>query len=136
MALSIAAKQNFSYLIFVVLTSFGSVLLYRTTQQDWIIYREAEIKYESKEYEAAIALYKKSLEAGLSVSKVVLHLANSYVAIGNFEEAIVLYKDYLLDHPKDINIRLELARVLSYTGNFKESEIEYKKRLEDIHENH
>lgn len=136
MTLSIAAKQNFFYFIFVVLTAFGSIFLYRATQQDWIMYRDANTKYENKDYEAAINLYKKSLEAGLPLSKIVVNLANSYVAIGNFNEAIILYKDYLLEDPKNINIRLELARALSYVGNFEESEIEYQKTLEDNHENH
>jgi predicted Zn-dependent protease len=136
MALSIAAKQNCFYLMFVILTSLGSIFLYRTTQQDWIIYREAETKYKNKDYEAAIILYKKSLEAGVPSSKIAINLANSYVATGNFKEAVVLYKNYLLEHPKDTNVRLELARALSYIGNFEESEVEYKKTLENTHENH
>jgi tetratricopeptide (TPR) repeat protein len=136
MALSIAAKQNYIYIIFVILTSIGSIFLYRTTQQTWIIFREAETKYSNKDYREAIVLYKKSLETGLPFYRVVVNLANSYVAIGNFKEAIVLYKNYLLENPKDTNVRLELARALSYVGNFEESEIEYKKTLEDTHESH
>jgi len=136
MVLSIPQKQNLFYLIFVILISIGSIFLYRTTQQEWINYRGAETKYDNKDYEGAIDLYKKSLEAGIPFSKVAVNLANSYVTTGNFKEAIVIYKDYLLDHPEDTNVRLDLARALSYIGNFEESEIEYKKTLEDHHENH
>lgn len=136
MALSISAKQNYLFITFIVLTSIGSIFFYRSTQQEWMIFREAEIKFNHKEYEAAIVLYKKSLEAGVPLSNTILNLAVSYVAVGNFEEAIILYKKYLVEHPKDTHIRLELARALSYTGNFEKSEIEYQKILEDTHENH
>lgn len=136
MSLSIAAKQNCLYVVFVVLTSLGTIFLYRSTQQEWIIYQEANVKYYSKDYQEAINLYKKSLELGVPFSKIAVKLAHSYVVIGNFNEAIILYKNYLLGDPKNKNIRLELARVLSYNGNFVESEIEYQKTLEDNHENH
>lgn len=136
MALSIAAKQNYLYIIFVIASSIGTIMLYRSTQQDWIIFRKAEIKFANKEYEAAIALYKKSLEAGLPFSKTAVNLANSYVTIGNFKEAAVIYKKYLVEFPKDTKVRLQLAKTLSYTGNLKESEVEYKKILEDTHKGH
>jgi predicted Zn-dependent protease len=133
MTFSIAAKQNFVYFILVIITSLGTVLLYWNTQAEWMLYRNAETKYRDKDYESAIGLYKKSLEAGAPSSRVILNLANSYLAVGNFKEAIVLYKEHLVKNPKDTNVRLELARALSYIGNLKESEMEYKKTLEDSH---
>lgn len=136
MALSIPVRQNVIYSTLVILTAISSIFLYRTLQKEWVIYREAEIKYSGKDYETAIVMYKKSLEAGVPPSKITLNLANSYIATAHFNEAIVLYKDYLLEHPKDNKIRLELARALSYIGNLKESEAEYKKTLEETHENH
>lgn len=134
MTLSIAVKQNCLYLILIIATSVGSIFLYRNIKEDWIIYREAETKYDNKDYEAAIALYKKSIEAGVPSSRVAVNLANSYVANGNFKEAIVLYKEHLQGYPKDRTVRLELAKALSYTGDYKESEMEFKKALEDDYE--
>lgn len=136
MAFSIGAKQNCIYVVLVVLTSIVSIVMYKTLNQDWILFREAETKYNNKEYDAAIVLYKKSVEEGLSSSKVAMNLANSYVAIGNFKEAIDLYRTHLLENPKDTNIRLALARALSWTGNLKESEEEYQKILENTHDKH
>lgn len=130
MILSINAKQNYIYMMLIVLTSIGSIFLYRATQQQWILFRKAEIKFHHKEYEEAISLYKKSLEAGFPLSKLALKLAQSYVTVGKFKEAIELYKVYLSEHPQDKRVHLDLARALSYIGNFKASEDEYKMILE------
>lgn len=130
MNFSIAAKQNFFYFLLVVLTSVGTILLYWNTQTDWILYRNAEIKFGEKDYESAIDLYKKSLEAGGTSPRIIEKLTNSYFAIGNFNEAITILREHLLNYPNDKKARLELARALSYTGNLEESEIEYKKTLE------
>lgn len=135
MTLPISVKQNCIYLTLVISISIASIFLYRTTQQDWIIYREAETKFANKDYKSAINLYNKSLAAGLPSSKLSVNLANSYFATGNFKEAIIIYKNHLLSHPKDTRVRLELARALSYIGNYAESEVEYKKALEDANEN-
>lgn len=134
MTFSIAQKQLFIYFTFIFLTSLTTILLYTFIQQKWILYREAEIKYDSKEYKEAIDLYKKSEKRGLPSSRIASHLANSYVSIGNFKEAITLYRSYLLEHPKDKTMRLALARALSWNGNLKESEIEYKKILDETHD--
>lgn len=136
MTLSISTKQNYLYVIFITLTAIGSVFAYRTTQQNWIVFREAEQKYIHKEYAAAIPLYQQSMKTKIPFSRIAVHLADSYVAIGRFKEAAILYREFLVDHPKDVYVHEELARVLSYTGNFEESEIEYKKVLEEIHEDH
>lgn len=133
MTLSIAAKQNYIYLALIIFTSIGSVVLYRLTQQQWIMFREAETQFDHKEYETAISLYKKSVAAGYPLSKVALKLARAHVAMGHFQEAIDLYKGYLLEHPQDKQARLEFARALSYVGNFKESEREYKSLLKNEH---
>lgn len=130
MTFSIAAKQNFFYVLFAILTSLGTILLYWTTQSGWMYYREAETNYSSKDYKSAIGEYKKSLDAGVPPSRILVRLANSYFAVGNFNEAIILYKEYLLKNPQDTKVRLELARALSYVGNLQESEAEYKKTLE------
>lgn len=135
MSLSIAVKQNCIYFALIVFTSLISVLLYPSIHQEWVLFREAEKKYESKDYEAAIDLYKKSLEAGLPFSKISPNFANSYVAMGHFEEAIDLYREYLLIYPKDNNVRLALARALSWIGKLDEAEVEYKKILEIKDEN-
>ncbi len=136
MALSIGAKQNWIYFMLVLLTAIGSTVVYQWTRQEWVLFREAQKKYEDAEYEGAIALYKKSVEKGIEFSKVTIQLANSYVALGNFPEAIALYRQYLSQNPGDKQTRLALARALSWTGNLKESEEEYQKILEDKHENH
>lgn len=133
MAFSIAAKQNFFFFLFVFLTAIGTIGLYWHTQDEWVLFRKAEAKYGAKEFEPAIVLYKKSLEAGVPSARIRLNLANSYLAVGKFKEAIVLYKEHLLENPKDSHVRLELARALSYVGNLEESEIEYKKTLENPH---
>ncbi len=135
MTLSIPVKQNCIYFALIVLVSLVSVQLYISRHQEWILYREAEKKYDSKEFDGAINLYKKSLEAGLPPFKASLNLANSYVATGHFEEAISLYRDYLLAYPKDTKARLALAEALSWMGRLEEAEMEYQKILEDTHEN-
>lgn len=136
MTLSIVAKQSCIYIVLIVSTAIGSIYTYMSARKDWVTFRAAENKYENKEYSAAIALYKQSIEEGLNASKVTVNLAHSYVATGNFKEAIALYRQYLPDHPKDSKVRLALARALSWNGNLEESETEYQILLENSHENH
>lgn len=128
--MSIAIKQNFIYVLLVIMTSSGSIALYFSLHQDWILFREAENQYENKEYQSAIDLYKKSLEKGLPPSTVNLNYANSYVALGRFEEAALLYKEYLKFYPKDNKVRLALAKTLMWMGKYSEAEAEYEKILE------
>lgn len=134
MPLSVGAKQNILYILFVIITAVGTIWLYQFTQQDWILFREAETRFANKEFAEAIALYHKGLEAGLPFSKVELNLAHSYVAVGKFKEAIAIYKNYLLNNPQSKDVRLAFARVLSYNGNFDESDVEYQKVLENVHD--
>lgn len=108
--------------------------LYRTLFPEWIYFREAENKYDAKDYKATVILYRKSLEAGLPQSKIGINLPNAYVAIGQFEDAIVWYKNYLSMHPKDNNARLALAKALSWIGKTHEAELEYQKILENTYE--
>lgn len=130
-----STKQNIIYFLLVFITIIATILLYHITQTQWILFRKAEIKYHAKEYAAAIDLYKESLEAGLSPSRVNLKLAGAYVARGRFNEAIPFYRQYLLTNPNETNARLELAKALTWIGNFDEAEVEYKKILEINHEN-
>lgn len=136
MALSVVMKQNAVYAALVMLSFMGSIFLYRSTQKEWIFLRQAEIKFQHKEFQAAIALYKKSVQAGLPMSMVIINLANSHAAIGKFKEAIPLYKKYLAIHPQDTKVRLELARALANSGDMDASAKEYKKILEGTHEHH
>ncbi|QLH37613.1 MAG: tetratricopeptide repeat protein [Parachlamydiaceae bacterium] len=84
---------------------------------------------QRKKFEEAADLYDQSLAAG-GQKRIIVNLANSYVATGHFDKAIELYKAYLIENPNDIKARLELARALSYIGKFQEAEIEYEKVLE------
>jgi tetratricopeptide (TPR) repeat protein len=135
MSVSISVRQNCIYGALIFLTALMTIGLYRTTNQEWLFFRNAEKKYAAKEYAEAIDLYRKSLAEGLPPSKIGSNLPNALVATGQFEEAIVLYRTYLLLHPQDSRARLSLAKALSWTGKLQEAEVEYQKLLEDAHEN-
>lgn len=135
MSVSISVRQNCIYGALIFLTTLMTIGLYRTTNQEWLFFRNAEKKYAAKEYAEAIDLYRKSLAEGLPPSKIGSNLPNALVATGQFEEAIVLYRTYLLLHPQDSRARLSLAKALSWTGKLQEAEVEYQKLLEDAHEN-
>ena len=134
MVLSIASKQYLIYGTLVITTAFASIFVYQGTQTEWIFYRAAETKFENKDFAAAIALYNKSLGAGLPLNIIILNLGQSYNAVGDFTKAIAFYEHYLQKNPKDNKVRLQLARDLSYTGNFEKAELEYKKTLDDSYD--
>lgn len=126
-----ARKQNLGYGLLVIMTILATFATYHYKNQEWIAYREAEEKYRNKEYAKAIPLYKMSLEKGVTAADANLHLATSYVVMGNFADAIVLYQKYLSTHPKDKKAHLDLAKALEWSGNLKEAEIEYQNILEN-----
>lgn len=125
--LTIARKQNILYLAYLVLTSLGMILLYHQTQSQWVYYREAEKHYLLKNYDDAILFYQKSLAEGDTNEYAKLHLADSYVAVGDFPKAIELYKRHLESYPEAKEVHYALAKALFWNGNLEESESEYKK---------
>jgi tetratricopeptide (TPR) repeat protein len=133
--LSVQTSQNIIYFTLVILTSLLTIWLYQFIHQDWILYRQAEEKYQKKEYTQAIELYKKSFDAGFPPEKLSVNFANAHVAAGNFNEAIPIYREYLKRHPKDNDARLSLAKALSWIGKNKEAEEEYQQILDNKHEN-
>lgn len=135
MSVSISVRQNCIYGALIFLTTLMTIGLYRTNNQEWLFFRNAEKKYAAKEYAEAINLYKKSLAKGLPPSKIGSNLPNALVATGQFEEAIDWYRAYLLLHPQDSRARLSLAKALSWTDKPQEAEEEYQKILEDTHGN-
>lgn len=130
MPLSIHQKQVYIYLALILATVLASFFCYRLTQKKWLHLNAAESLYEKKSFKEAIPLYEESLAEGVTSSKAVLHLADSYTAIGKFPEAIQYYRRYLDIYPNDSNARLSLARTLSWNGNYEESQKEYQKLLE------
>lgn len=131
MTLSVVHKQNCLYLSMIVATIAIAMISYRYFEDNWIYYRVAEDKFNEKAFPEAIELYQKSLAAGPVSSKALVHLADSYVAVGNFSEAIKWYRIYLNLHPEDSNTRLSLARALSWNGNIEESQQEYQTLLKE-----
>lgn len=132
---SISKKQNYLFLGLVIVTIIISMITYRTTQKKWVLYSDAENKFRKKSFEQAIVVYQKSLDIGATSPLAYLHLADSYVAVGNFSEGIKFYHMYLEIYPDDQDVRLLLARALSWNGNIKESVEEYHKILKNPPEN-
>jgi tetratricopeptide (TPR) repeat protein len=130
MSLSLKWKQNIIFSILLFLACLAAIPFYHLLNREWVLYKQAELKYLNKDYSQAAILYQKSLEAGAPMSRIRLKLANSYVAHGEFEKAIPLYREYLEIYPDDNKVRLELAKVLSWTNRFKEAENEYQKILD------
>lgn len=128
--MTVTKRQNLICLCLVVLTIFAAIFGYRLTQKKWVLFREAENKYEDKSFNEAIALYSESLSLGSTSAKALLNIGNSYIAIGDFPNGILYYRKYLETHPHDKETRLMLARALGWNGNLQESEIEYQKLLE------
>lgn len=135
MYFTIARKQNYIYILSLMLVSIMTTILYFKTQSKWIIFKEAEHKYEAKEFAAAIPLYKKSIAEGVTTKEAYINLASAYEATRLFPEAISVYKVYLQLHPEDNQVHIKYARALSWNGNFEESQKEYQKILEQSHEN-
>lgn len=121
-----ASRQNATFVFLLFLIILTTSVVYKIQNPSWIVFREAENKYNGKDYQSAISLYIQSLKKGPTSSQTIRHLADSYVAEGNFPEAIHWYKNYLESHPKDRDVRLALARALSWNGNFVESEEQYQ----------
>lgn len=130
MLLSIKLRQNFLFICMVALTTLSAVMIYYTLQKKWIFYREAEVKFNNKEFQEAISFYKESLDKGHTTDHIYSHLGDAYVAVGNFKDAIQMYKIYLVHHPDDKTVRHSLARAYSWNGDIKEAEQEYRKKLE------
>lgn len=133
MTSSIAKKQNYLYICFIIITFIVTVLIYRISQKKWLFFREAEYKFQEKEFKEAIDLYQKSLSIDVTSPIAFVHLADSYVAMGNFSEAIKWYRAYLKLYPYDATVRHSLARSLSWNGNIKEAQKEYQTLLQ-VHE--
>lgn len=131
MNISIAQKQNYLYFTLILLTILTAIISYRLFEKKWLILKEAERQFYAHDFQQAIPLYQKSLGKGPTTPKAFLHLADSYVATGNFSEGIKYYRLYLEELPQDDAVRLLLARALSWNGNFKEAEKEYQKILEE-----
>jgi tetratricopeptide (TPR) repeat protein len=117
----------------IILTILMAIVSYQVTQKKWILYRQAENKFEEKNFKEAILLYQASMEAGPTNPNTMSRLADAYVAVGNFPQAIKWYRIYLDQYPKDLAVRLSFARALSWMGDFKEAEQEYEKVLDAQH---
>lgn len=130
LSLTIAQKQNILYWAYCVMTSIGIFLLYHQTQPQWVLFRKAERQYMQKDYHQAITSYQRSLSEGASTINAQLHLADSYVAVGEFSKAIIYYRDYLAVYPQAKEVHYTLAKALFWNGDLEESEKEYKKIME------
>lgn len=121
-------RQNLSYLLLISMTVLFTGFFYLSTHGPWIYFREAEDNYHAQNYAKAIPFY---IRADFSSNVALLHLAESYMNVGNFKDAVPVYQRYLLLNPKDKRNRLELARALEWSGNMQEAEIEFKKIVEE-----
>ncbi len=131
MSLSIYQKQNYLYFGMIILTILLAIVSYQFLEKKWLLYRQAEKKFEEKQYLEAIKLYKESLAEGMTKPVALSRIGDSYAAMQDFPEAIKWYRFYLKQYPKDTNIRFSLARLLSWSGHLKEAEEEYKQVLEE-----
>lgn len=122
-----AQKQNYIYFAMIFIVSISVIAIYRTTNKNWMLFRAGEDKFNKKAFSSAIPLLLDSLSSGSTSQKAMLHLADAYVAVGDFPEAIHWYKIYLVAHPKESGTRLKLAQALEWSGNFEEAEEELKK---------
>lgn len=127
MTISLAQRQNLSYLFFVLCTVVSAFFLYYHINYKWVVFRAAENHFKKKEFASAIPLYLQSVSEGNNKDAVFLRIADSYSANKEFSQAAIWYKKYLASHPNDYNIRLALAGTLTGAGNFEEAEKEYKK---------
>ncbi|MDP1881111.1 MAG: hypothetical protein Q8K60_09260 [Parachlamydiaceae bacterium] len=134
MALSISQKQNYMFIGFIIATALTSILIYHLTQQKWVLLSKAENNYYNKSYKQAIEFYNESIELGKTNPNVYLHLAESYIATGNFVEGIKNYRLYLEIYPHDSSVRLLLARALSWNHQIDEAEKEYQLMMEQSNE--
>lgn len=131
--LSMAQRQNYIYFFMSLIIAIATVMIYWETKPQWLLFREAENKFEQKAFAAAIPLYLESMKAGNSSFEAVLHLADAYVAMGDFPQAIRWYKVALEKQNNRYDIRFKLGETLIWNNNFEEAEEEFKK-LEAIND--
>lgn len=129
MTLSIAQKQNYLYVLLILATIAIAIFSYRAFEKKWVLFRRAENKYQEQKFNEAIDLYQQALALGLTYPHTFAHLADAYVAAGNFAEAIKWYRRYLDFYPNDAEARLSYAQALNWNGNIKEADEEYQKVL-------
>lgn len=128
-SLTYAQKQNWLYILFVLLTAVVTVGIYYQAQRQWILFGKAEELFIAKKFDQAIPLYLESQKIGKTTPVLLIHLGSAYEATNQFPQAIDLYKTYLQEHPTDTKVRHSYAQVLLWNGNYDESELEYKKIL-------
>lgn len=105
--------------------------LYRSTNPEWLLYRQGNDYFEEKEFEKATEFYHQSIQKGLSDPDAFRSMGNAYVVMGNFDDAIEVYRKYLEIKPRDHQVRLLLAKVLNWNHNYEEAEKEFNIILEN-----
>ncbi len=130
MMFTVPRKQNLIFFFIVVVTFVVTLFFYHYLRSEWIVFRYAETKYESKHYDEAIKLYTQASNQGLKTPVMAVHLANSYVVIGQFNAAVPFYREYLSKYPNDTDTRLSLARALQWSGDVDGAEKEFQIILE------
>lgn len=138
MRFSIAQKQNYLYVCMIIATVLIAIFSYQIFQQKWVKFRKAEQAFSKEKFQEAIELYQQSLKHGSIPPQGSVHLADSYVATGNFSEAIKWYHYYMELYPKDIQVRFSYANALNWSGNLEQAGQEYQKVLEqhELDKNH
>lgn len=89
----------------------------------------AKTHEQAKEYEAALADYRRFLEARPDHDGVRATIAKLLSWQGQLPEAAALYQDLVTRHPLDDESRVGLARVLSWQQQYDDARREYEQVL-------
>lgn len=104
-------------LVFACL-AIATTVAYRLLNQDMVLYRQAEERFERHEYDKAIPLYRAALKAGFAKPDLPTHLARSLLRSGRPEEAVALCEEDLKKHPDRLSTMMTLAEAYGRVGRF------------------
>lgn len=129
--LTLFQKQNLIFSTYVLMVVVITLVFYLNSKPEWVYFRKGESQYQAKKYGEAILSYTKSLSEGKTNPKTILHLADSYLSVGNFTKAIEFYEIYLEIFPKDKEVHQTLAKAYFWNGQFEKAEQKYQEILEE-----
>jgi len=98
--------------------AIATTVAYRLLNQDMVLYRQAEERFERHEYDEAIPLYRAALKAGFVKPDLCAHLARSLLMLGRPEEAIALGEGDLKKTPDRVSTMMTLAEAYGRVGRF------------------
>lgn len=125
--MSIVHRQRLTFIGIMILVGIATHFAYTLARPEWVVYRQAENKYQDKEWAEAIPLYEKSFSMGLTSPVAMLRIAQAYGETQEFPKAIYWYQRYLALKPNDARVRRSLAGVYQGNGEFEKAALELRK---------